>query len=45
MKANDLRAASGSFADFLHRSRKIFLRIRRAFHLHEPNGEFACHGF
>jgi predicted FMN-binding regulatory protein PaiB len=31
------------FADFLDRSREVFIAIRRAFHLHEPDGKFVSH--
>jgi hypothetical protein len=43
MKRNDLRAASGGFADLLDRVSQIFFRVGRAFHLHEPDGKFAGH--
>ncbi len=43
VKRNNLRAARGSFADFLDRSRQIFFGVGRAFHLHESDGEFVSH--
>jgi hypothetical protein len=45
MEANDLRAAHRSFADFFDGAREIFVRVPRAFHLHESNGEFVGHEF
>src|ERR1700676_1269350 len=43
MQRNDLCSPRGRLADFLHRMREIFLRIRRAFHLHQADGKFICH--
>jgi hypothetical protein len=43
VQRNDLRSTLGRFTDFLDRTRKIFLRIRRAFHLHQADGKFIRH--
>jgi len=40
-----LRSAPSRFLDFPDDAFEVFLYIRRAPHLHEPNGEFVCHGF
>ena len=43
MQRNDLCSAFGRLADFLDRMREIFLRIRRALHLHQADGKFIRH--
>src|SRR5713226_1070259 len=43
VERDDLRAARSGFTDFLDGARQVFFRVRRAFHLHEPDGKFAGH--
>ena len=43
VQGNDLRAARGGFANFPDGPRQILIRVRRAFHLHEPDGKFVRH--
>jgi hypothetical protein len=43
VQGNDLRSTRSRLADFLDRMREIFLRIRRAFHLHQADGKFIRH--
>ncbi len=43
VQGNDLRAASGGFADSVNRFREILFGVRCALHLHEPDGKFVCH--